>query len=282
MSEWPLIVFTLAIQLAAGLALAATIFDGTGEHTGGVMRPLGMAVFPVAALGLLASIWHLGRPLSAWKSFLNLGSSRLSLEVLLTLLFVASAFLLSHAWWVQKSDHRFAIGVVTSVLALAAVASSAAIYLIPTQPAWNSGWVPVSFFGTALLLGGCASALLASSQGSKICLGSSLSGIVAGSLLLIASAIWMILVLSHGSPDSFVATRLQDGLQLLMSHYPFWIGLHLLLAGLVPIVVALLLWISRNHSESSAPTWIRLCVFLAISFGAIIGRKLMYILGSKW
>jgi anaerobic dimethyl sulfoxide reductase subunit C len=283
MSEWPLILFTLAIQLAAGLALVTTIFDGAGKQAGALMRPLGMAIFPLAGIGLLASLWHLGRPFSAWKSLLNLGSSRLSLEILLTVLFVAAAFLLSNTWWVQKGDHRFAIGAVTSVLALAAVASSASIYLIPTQPAWNSGWVPVSFFGTALLLGGCASALFAGASGPKALLGISLAGTVAGGLLLIVSAGWMILTLSHGSPDGFASAAMQDALQLLISRHPVWLGLHVFLAGIVPLLLALLYWISSRHSEPPAPSWIRLCIFVAIAFGAIIGRQLMYLLGSpKW
>ncbi|MBZ5496346.1 MAG: dimethyl sulfoxide reductase anchor subunit [Acidobacteriia bacterium] len=279
MTEWPLVVFTIAIQLAGGLVLAATLFDRTAPQSDAVMRPLGMAIFPLAMLGLLASLLHLGRPLAAWKSLLNLGSSRLSLEVLLTLLFVLGALIYSHAWWAHKAEHRFALGIVTSLLALAAVASSSVIYLFPTQPAWNSGWVPVSFLGTALLLGGCAASVLVNPQGPRSLLRCFLAGGITGSLLLFLSAMWMIANLSRTSLDDFGSARLQGALHLVTSRYPLWLGLHLLLAGVVPIAFASLLWNGRNYAESSGSSWIRVLFFLAAFLGAVIGRRLMYLLG---
>jgi anaerobic dimethyl sulfoxide reductase subunit C (anchor subunit) len=278
MSEWPLIVFTLAIQLAAGLALATTLFDRAAVSPGGAVRPLGLAIFPLAAIGLLASMFHLGRPLSAWKSLLNLGQSRLSLEVLLTMLFVAAAFSYSYSWWMNRTEHRFMIGIVTSLLAAAAVASSASIYVLPTQPAWNSGWVPVSFFGTALVLGGSAASALVHLKGPRNLLGYALAGALAGSLLVVVAAIWMIWTLSHGSPDAFAAARLQEALALIISRYSVWFGMHLLLTGIVPIAFAALLWITRNHAASPGSSWVLLLFCLAVSSGAVIGRKLMYLL----
>jgi anaerobic dimethyl sulfoxide reductase subunit C (anchor subunit) len=276
MSEWPLIVFTLALQFACGLALAATLCDRNATPAPDAMRPLALSIFPLAVLGLLASLFHLGRPISAWKSLLNLGSSRLSLEVLFSLLFVAAAFIYAHAWWTHRAEHRLAIGVVTSLLALAAVASSAAIYLIPTQPAWNSGWVPVSFLGTALLLGGAASAAFLNLEGARSLYDSFLAGVVVGSLMLIVAAIWMVVTLSQGSSDGFASARLQDAFHVLTSQYAAWFGLYLLLAGIVPIVLAALLWMGRNN----AGAWSALgpLVLLAIFLGTIIGRRLMYLL----
>lgn len=276
MSEWPLIVFTLALQFACGLALAATLCDRNASASHDVMRPLALAIFPLAVLGLLASLGHLGRPSTAWKSILNLGSSRLSLEVLLTLLFVAAAFIYTHAWWIQRVEHRLAIGVVTSLLALAAVAASAAIYLIPTQPAWNSGWVPLSFLGTALLLGGAASAAFLSPEGGWNLNGLFLAGAVVGSLMVIVAAIWMVVTLSQGSSDAFAAARLQDAFHILTSRYAVWLGLYLVLAGIVPMVLAALLWMGRNYV--GARSGLRLLLFIAIVSGAIIGRRLMYLL----
>ena len=85
MKEWPLILFTLATQLACGLTLAATVFETKARPADAVlMRPLAMAIFPVVAMGILLSMAHLGRPLMAWRAAVNLGQSRLSLEVILT------------------------------------------------------------------------------------------------------------------------------------------------------------------------------------------------------
>jgi anaerobic dimethyl sulfoxide reductase subunit C len=278
MSEWSLIVFTLAIQLSGGLALAVTLSDRTAAPAEGFLRPLGIAIFPLAAFGLLVSLLHLGRPTSAWRSFLNLGSSRLSLEVLLTLLFVGAAFLYSYTWWAHRLESRFAIGLATSLLAAGAVASSAAIYLVPTQPVWNSAWVPLSFFGTTLLLGGCAMIAFADPYAARGSLGYSLSGTVVGSLLLILAALWLISFLHHGSTDEFAAVRLRDALQLLTAQYPAWFGLHIFLAGVVPIACAVILWHSGSHSAPSP--WIRWPFFLAVASGAAIGRTLMYLVAT--
>lgn len=276
MSEWPLIVFTLTLQFACGLALAATLWDRNAADASEIMRPLALSILPLALLGLLASLFHLGRPISAWKSLLNLGSSRLSLEVLFTLLFVTSAFVYAQAWWNNLAEHRLAIGVVTSSFALAAVASSAAIYLIPSQPAWNSGWVPVSFFGTALLLGGAASATFLDLGAARRLDGSFLSGVVLGSLMLIVAAVWMIVALSQGSADGFAAVQLQDAYHALTSRYAVWFGLHLVLAGILPILLVALLWLRRDHA--GAHSGLRMVLFLSIVSGVIIGRRLMYLL----
>jgi anaerobic dimethyl sulfoxide reductase subunit C (anchor subunit) len=278
MSEWTLIVFTLAIQLAGGLALAVTLSDRTAGPAKEFLRPLGIVIFPLAAFGLLVSLLHLGRPLSAWKSLLHLGSSRLSLEVLLTSLFVGAAFLYSYTWWAQRPESRFTLGLVTSVLAAGSVASSAAIYLVPTQPVWNSAWVPLSFFGTTLLLGGCATIAFADPPATRDWLGYSLAGTVIGSLLLILAAWWMISILHHGSPDEFAAARLRAALQLLTAQYPGWFGLHIFLAGIVPLACAAILW--HDGSLSTPSPWIRWPLFLAVSSGAVIGRTLMYLVAT--
>jgi anaerobic dimethyl sulfoxide reductase subunit C (anchor subunit) len=184
MREWPLIVFTIAIQSACGLALAATLFDVKARHDPALMRPLALAIFPLAALGALASVAHLGRPLAAWRSVLNLGRSPLSLEVALTALFVALALAYSGFWWIGRSDGRLALGIAASLAGLAAVISSALVYTVPAQPAWNSGWVPASFVGTALVLGGLAPAVFAAPAAPGLLR-------IAGSALLIIAAVWI-------------------------------------------------------------------------------------------
>jgi anaerobic dimethyl sulfoxide reductase subunit C (anchor subunit) len=206
MREWPLVIFTVAIQSACGLTLAATLFEAKTRHDAALMRPLALAIFPLAALGVLASAAHLGRPLAAWRAVLNLGRSPLSLEAVLTAVFVVLALAYSGFWWSGRSDGRLALGVAASLAGLAAVVSSALVYTVPAQPAWNSGWVPASFLGTALLLGGLAPAVFAAPVppgGLRI----------AGSTLLIIAAVW---IFALRQPRSA------------------WIALCLFVAGLLP------------------------------------------------
>src|ERR1039457_5278746 len=57
LKEWPLILFTLATQLACGLTRGATVFETKARPADAVlMRPLAIEIFPVLALGILVSM----------------------------------------------------------------------------------------------------------------------------------------------------------------------------------------------------------------------------------
>lgn len=279
MTEWPLIAFTITLELACGSALAATLFDGTVHRSDPAsMRLLGISVFPLAAAALLVSLFHLGRPSAAWRAFSNLGSSRLSLEVFLCVLFALTALAYSALWWMARSEGRLALGVATGVVGLAAVISSAMVYPTPAQPAWNSGWVPVSFLGAVLLLGGGAAVLLGGSAWEGLLQKTYLAAILLGGFALLASAVWMIVHLSQGSQDEYISAQLQSGLHLLLSHHGIWFGLHILLAGILPLGLAIVFWLGGGAGLASIAAQ-RLC-FLALLFGTMIGRALMLALAD--
>jgi DMSO reductase anchor subunit len=154
-TEWPLVVFTVAAQIATGLALAATVCDLVQE-TSGATRWLAIAVVPVVFLGAAASLAHLGRPWRGWRALLNIRRSPLSREVFASAAFLVAAACYSQSFLSGASQARTTLGVVTSILGIATVFLSSLVYLIPTQPGWNSWTVPLSFVSTAVLFGGVA------------------------------------------------------------------------------------------------------------------------------
>ncbi len=275
MTEWPLIAFTVLLELACGSALAATVLDWTMRRSEvATMRSLGISIFPLAALALVISLFHLGRPLAAWRALTNLGISRLSLEVLLCALFAAAALGCSFLWWAGRSEGRLALGGIAGVLGIAAVTASALIYLIPAQPAWNSGWLPVSFWGTVLVLGGAFPFFLVNLRGGSVLQRAFLSAILAGGLALFLSTVWMVARLSQRLPDEFLTSRLQAGLHLLMSQGLVWLGVSLLLTAIVPIAAAIFIW-----RESTPPAFriiVSQILFPAVLVGTVIGRTLMF------
>jgi len=281
MREFPLIIFTVATQLACGLTMAATLFEmKTRPADAALMRPLGLAIFPLLAMGALVSMLHLGRPLLAWRSVLNLAQSRLSLEILATAVFVLLALAYSGFWWTGRADGRWILGVATSLAGVAAVLAASLPYLVPMQPAWNSGWLPASFLGTAVLLGGLAPVVLTSWKGNNGLLRIFLSATVAGSLLLLISAAWMIVNLLR-TGDPFVAGRFGGMLHLLLSRQAIWLGCYIALAGLLPSVVAIRLWPEEGATDVAiAPA--ATAVFVVVLFGAAAGRALMYWLGAAF
>jgi DMSO reductase anchor subunit len=232
MKEWPLVFFTLAIQLACGLTLAATVVDAEP------VRPLAMAIFPLVALGIAVSAAHLGRPFAFWRALRNFRQSPLSREIAVTALFTVLALAYSAFWATGKVEGRFILGVVTSVAGIAAVIASALVYTVPAQPAWNSAWVPVSFLGTSVLLGGAAGA------GASPVFS---AAIVLGSLLILFSAGWMLPRL----PRSWTWKNSVS------------FGCHVVLVSTVPVAAAF----------GSLPS---AAVLSAAVLGAAIGRSLMY------
>jgi anaerobic dimethyl sulfoxide reductase subunit C (anchor subunit) len=279
MKEWPLILFTLATQLSCGLALAAAVFEWRSSAVDvEPMRPLAIAIFPVAALGILFSMAHLGRPRLSWRAVLNLGQSRLSAEVVLTTVFALLALAYSGFWWLGKTEGRLVLGAALSAVGIAAVLAAAAVYMVPTRPVWNSGWVPLSFLGTTLLLGALAPALLLSWKANTGLLRVFLGAAAAGSLLLFIAACWMVANLSRRADDPFTAMRLAALFRSLTSKNSLWLGCHLVFAILLPAAVAFRLW----PRESVETTAFAPMVLALVIFGTAIGRALMFWLGASY
>jgi anaerobic dimethyl sulfoxide reductase subunit C len=114
-----------------------------------------IAIGPALALGLAASLLHLGNPINAYKAVTNLGTSWLSREILLGVLFAASGAVFALMQWrkISTSSIRQIVGLVVALIGIALAFSMSQIYLIPTRPSWDLITTPLSFFTTTLLLG---------------------------------------------------------------------------------------------------------------------------------
>ncbi len=183
--ELPLVVFTLAVQLAVGSCLALLVVrrmlwaggeaaaadgmaGGADRYRDGAWaawshRPL-LLVGVATAVGLAASLLHLGAPLNAVWALTNLGSSWLSREILAGLVFFglwAVTFQLNRRPAAATRARRVLAPALPPALALAGlllVWSVAQVYMLPARPVWNSWLTPASFLLTTLLLGTVAMA----------------------------------------------------------------------------------------------------------------------------
>lgn len=122
---------------------------------------LGLAL---AAVGLLASTFHLGKPLRAWRAFSQWRTSWLSREGVLSLAtFVPALALATLALLTARGDAVAAarlvawapwLGGALSVLSLLTVVCTAMIYAsLPPIPAWRHRLVVPVYLGFALLTG---------------------------------------------------------------------------------------------------------------------------------
>ena len=131
--HWPLVWLTLLSQAAVGASLTA----GAGR---GRLTAAGLA-----ALALAVSLFHLGRPLYAWKALRNLRRSWLSREVAL---FGAYGAVAALAVAVP------AAAPVAAGVGVAGVYASGRLYMVPGRPAWCSPLTLARFGATAAALGG--------------------------------------------------------------------------------------------------------------------------------
>jgi DMSO reductase anchor subunit len=150
--HWPLILMTVLTQLSVGLFAVISWMGFMGRNESRVEAGVALGV---AMAALLASTFHLGRPIHAARALKMWRRSWLSREVLLFSMFALSATVYS-ASLIFDSPASTALCAITSLLGLAGVAASARIYLAPGRPAWNTPVTFMEFFATAALLGTAA------------------------------------------------------------------------------------------------------------------------------
>lgn len=141
---------------------------------------------------------------------------------------------------------------------------------------WDSGWLPASFVGTALTLGGVASAgwLAGSSDTADSSILHPLAGaILAGSLALLMSAFWMFARAWHVRGEQLAAGHLDPPAYLFTSSRLLSLGIYVLLVGVLPIFFAAYFWFGAAGQWT--PPFVY-AAYLSVGFGAILGRRLIY------
>ncbi len=168
----PLVVMLTLTQLAIGaFCLELVVAYLTGNSLG---NPLFHAVFScgLALLALGASLFHLGRPLLAWRAVLGLRTSWMSREVLALGLFAKLALLhagLTALPLLGNVPFRPTLSTLAPVVQLSAavvglvgVVCSVMVYVATKRAPWSGARTGVKFMGTTVLLG--AASVLAVSQ----------------------------------------------------------------------------------------------------------------------
>jgi anaerobic dimethyl sulfoxide reductase subunit C (anchor subunit) len=163
-NEWALIIFTVVLQMAVGsfVILGGVHFFASRRSGIDAADKLSdralLAIGPVVVFGLIVTLLHLGNPLKAPGAILNVGTSWLSREILLSLLFSVGGAIFAFMQWRKLSTPtvRNVVGLVVAVVGIALVYSMAMIYRLFSVPAWDTLATPVTFFITTFLLGSLA------------------------------------------------------------------------------------------------------------------------------
>ena len=162
--EWALITFTILTQMSVGSFLVLGIVHYYANRKAGMKEADRLSDYALLAivvtfgLALLASLLHLGNPLNAPRAVTHLATSWLSREILFGVLFAGLAVVFAFMQWRKIASFavRNVIAWIAAIVGLVLVYVESQVYMLPTEPSWNSLATPVTFFVTSLLLGSLA------------------------------------------------------------------------------------------------------------------------------
>lgn len=166
--EWALPVYTILMQLTVGALFVLWLIRSLGNSRFShqeidriIRNPILVIVF-TAAVAMGGSHFHLSKPFLSFLAVLNIKSSWLSREIVFTVLFFLTMVSLFYLTYFHAHSRRLITfwGWLATLFGNIMIYCMARIYLIPTQTAWNSKSVIISFYITSLILGCMAIACL--------------------------------------------------------------------------------------------------------------------------
>jgi anaerobic dimethyl sulfoxide reductase subunit C (anchor subunit) len=292
--EWALLTFTILGQMAVGSLLVLMVVrafvsrrasaEDADRMTDG---PLFMIV-PIMGLALLASVLHLNNPKNIFGAVPNLGSSWLSREVVFSVTFVVLAALFNFLQWrkIGSSGLRAVIGWITVVVGLVQTYSMGMVYMIRTQPAWNTFATPVTFFVTTLLLGALTVAVALIINYSmnlkkvnsdqqlellrKTLQGTTVSAIILLGIEFLVYPLYLAYLATQG-------TAALDSVKILTGSYGITLTIRLLLVFIGAGVLAAFMF--RNAStmrNEKVMSYLVYSAFVLVLVGEVMGRFLFY------
>ncbi len=274
--ELALVVFTVLTQAAIGafVLIGWLRLRNRDEAMDPAYRKAVLALVPIMAIAMLASLFHLGRPMLAITAMRNLATSWLSREIFFSggffVLLCASAALEKSPAVRRIFDGLAALAGVLSII------SMASLYDVTMIPAWQGWGTYVAFVGTALMVGlGLAAGLVAYfGRGSagvagdlQVLVGAAVVSLVIG---LVAYPLYLVLLGGGGA-------EAQATLSMLGGEYGMALVLRwalTLAGGLVPLILS---W--RRLASGKATGGLVYTALVCLLAGELVGRYLFYATG---
>ncbi len=289
--HYSLVLMTVLTQLSVGGFLALFFSELLSAAFSlppllpGFLKTGPLAMLGAAFLALGTSVFHLGRPLFAFRALKMWKRSWLSREVLFFTLFSLLAALYSLLRFRESAlplALRFGLGILVALTGITGIYCSAKIYMVPARPSWNTPRTPIAFFATTLLLGPLATLFLFALRGMQPAF------LTNGVSLVIKALVGIILIaglvqLGYILVGVFYLLSREEhemrGTAKLLTQwfrYPFLSRIGSLLLALVGLPLALLGLLQPGAGIGSTPFWIG--VFLILAFaGELLGRYLFFV-----
>jgi len=247
--ELPLVVFTVLAQAAVGTVLVSSLRQHATAGPAGEVRKEWTAALAVLALGLAASLLHLGHPLGAPTALKHLGAAWLSREVAGTGLFLVLA---AAGAYTARQKVGAGLAWAACLVGLLALFSMGMTYAPPSFPALNNALPALFFLLTALVLGAGLAARFTPEAGQPLVraiLGTSL--VVSLVAHLAAPCIWL------------------SGSTVMAATGQAWIASPLYWGRIVIGLAVPLLVLARTRS---VPNWL----FVLLLAGELLGRMVFF------
>jgi Fe-S-cluster-containing dehydrogenase component len=284
----PLVVMLVLTQLSVG-AFALDYLAALHGLPQGAHRLIALIALGLGLLGLGASVFHLGRPLYAFRALVGLLHSWMSREVLFFGLFGAFAPLYVASLWLTplaelvhlpafseelRAQLESLLGAATLVNGLLGVACSVLLYAVTGRRWWRLSATGAKFFGTALGSGTLlvAQVLLAHDVSEAHSAStSSWALLVFGSLLASAKLFGELSVVSHRDANTW--TDFKRTALLLTIHLRPLLELRIALAVLGVAAPWVVLMAAPNRAIALAAL---ACAGLALVMGEFLERSLFF------
>ncbi|MBA3460325.1 MAG: dimethyl sulfoxide reductase anchor subunit [Deltaproteobacteria bacterium] len=162
----PLVVMLVLTQLSVGAFVAdAVIGRSLAAELRAALQPAhALGALAVGLAALLASVFHLGRPLYAFRAVIGLRTSWMSREIVAFGLFAPLAMAYAAASFLNVGP-REALGWTVAALGTVGIACSVMIYHATRKAWWTASITGFKFFMTAAVLGLATSTLTMSVAG---------------------------------------------------------------------------------------------------------------------
>ncbi|MEA5022080.1 hypothetical protein SDC9_17167 [bioreactor metagenome] len=263
--HFALTLFSICIQAAVGIMLFVAI--GRLMNKEGVFKNAVITAAGLGIIGMLASLLHLGRPLSAMNALFQFGSSWLSREIWFTAIFVGLTVVAAVLLYVKPQ----AAGAVTGLSAGAALVglidafAMAKIYSSASVPVWQGAATTIEFYAAALSMGAMLFLVLSGKEAGKM------KKIVALTVAAVVTVQVAVVVPYFISLGAGTGTALQASLMILGSlKTAVAIKWLFILAG-----AGLVLWQAKDEQSKSVSGVVAGGAAL-ILVGQVVGRYVFY------
>lgn len=253
-AHWSLVYFLTFSQASVGAVLAAFVLALVdAAQLSGALSVIALLVGHAALAGTL---FHLGRPIHAFKAIRGFRRSWLSREVLAFSAYAGLAILPASEYLASLLLERSFLSPALNMLALfgtllsglLGVYTSVRIYRIPARPAWHSSRTTLGFFLSSFVLGSGLTLTLSVALGADSTIAHVAALVFAASSLMSAVLPWMLA--SEGTADE---PALRSAAKLLRQQFGWILILRTLVAcALALSALALAFGLTQSFTFSAA------------------------------